>query len=239
MPPLLVDVDWRFDWRCFPVLRRRCFRCSGGAATLSLPSNPFPSRSTRRRRRGCHCRRAWRRCPRPWPAHPAHSLVASLPLAACAPHAASANASSLCPVLSLPLSIPSAYPQPSAHLLSLPYPKHTAYPKPPGVRLPSLDRHQGGQAASHGFKHRLKLNQSSSRHDTGKMQLSFRGNTLSLGTWPLKGEGFDEGQQWFDKMHELLDPMRDRELSPQEEKSVQDAKLACQQAGLASVSRQQ
>ena len=64
--------------------------------TLSLPSNPFPSRSRRRRRRGCWRCRALQYANRaPWPARPTHSLVASPPLAACAPtHRVTGEASS-------------------------------------------------------------------------------------------------------------------------------------------------
>ena len=123
--------------------------------TLSLPSNPFPSRSRRRRRRrGCRRWRAWRRVcssprrprrpvaphaslgngggspayPQPilsppstyplMPSHPARGdgglaaslLVASPPLAACGPHAASGDGGRgpACPQPIL--SLPSAYP---------------------------------------------------------------------------------------------------------------------------------
>ena len=64
--------------------------------TLSLPSNPFPSRSRRRRRRGCwRCRALQYAIRAPWPARPTHSLVASPPLAACAPtHRVTGEASS-------------------------------------------------------------------------------------------------------------------------------------------------
>ena len=80
--------------------RRRRKRPSLPAAypqpTLSLPSNPFPSRSRRRRRRGCWRCRALQYANRaPWPARPTHSLVASPPLAACAPtHRVTGEASS-------------------------------------------------------------------------------------------------------------------------------------------------
>ena len=52
--------------------------------TLSLPSNPFPSRSRRRRRRGCRRWRAWRRF-RSWPLPSCHWWPAP-------PHAARGDA---------------------------------------------------------------------------------------------------------------------------------------------------